>query len=56
MEQKKCKRCGKPLPAGYTKKKCEHCINQDKDKAQAVVGTAFELAVAVLTGKKLNKK
>ena len=59
MEQKRCKKCGKPLPDGYKKKKCEHCINQDKDTAQVVAGTLVALAVAVFTGKKIppiNKK
>ncbi len=58
MEQKKCKKCGKPLPEDYNKKYCEHCQNEWihplKPVIYAIPAAAVGLATWVI--KRLPKK
>lgn len=50
MEQKTCKKCGKKLPVGYKRKKCEFCIGESAHKAKkgAAIGGAALTVLGVV--------
>ena len=61
MEQKTCKKCGRPLPDKYKHKKCENCRNLDakkfKDAGKAILGVAVMIggaAISIATNGKFN--
>lgn len=63
MENKVCKKCKKPLPEGYKRKKCESCINSQvqgvKNGLKAAVGATGavgSVVVVVATKGKFNPK
>lgn len=63
MEQKQCKKCGRPLPEGYKHTKCEYCRNEKvkiiKKGGKVVLGAAVFLGstvLAVATNGKIDLK
>lgn len=63
MENKECKNCMRPLPAGYKHKYCEACRNQQVQKVKkglktvaSVAGTAACFAITIVTAGKINPK
>lgn len=47
MENRKCKKCQRPLPEGYKHKKCENCRNQEAKELKEIGKGLLSLAVMV---------
>lgn len=61
MENKNCKKCGRPLPDGYKHKKCENCRNKSakamRDTGKTLLGAAVFIggtAITIATKGKVN--
>lgn len=61
MEQKTCKKCGRPLPDKYKYKRCEYCRNEGVKKLKDIGNatgkiaiTIGMLAISITTNQKFN--
>lgn len=55
MDQKFCKKCGKPLPDDYKHNKCERCRSKNAENGVFIVGIAGALAAVGFVVKEFAK-